>query len=431
MLSLVFTFSVAAIPAVWPMYQFSPGHNAVFAVREPAYRWRYWAGEKINGGMAISANLLYVGTFGPAVVALDRRTGRLVWKAVMPNLVMTTPIVANGLVIVGTGRDEVALDTGARLVWARRSGDEIVALDAQTGARRWSYRTQGEDMPSAALVRVANRNEIVFANGDDRIRALDVRDGHLLWGTALEGVATMSSAAVEHGLVYVLAGLSAGAHVPDRVYAVRASDGAIVWRAAYGNADVSPTVADGLVFVEDAQTIRGPANRNAFNDVQALDAQTGRLHWSYESELGFLTNVGTNEEAVAGTVDGKILFASLPAARRFAAFDVFTGRVLWSASTHAAVKMSAVIAGGRVYVGDTSGSFYTLAESNGRILSQRDFDEPFTCSSPVIVGSTLYVADSDAVLALALRTSPKRVSFRGPPTLGRRRRSRVSEQTLT
>ncbi len=404
LLSLVFTLSIAALPAVWPMYQFSPGHNAVFADREPAYRWRYWAGAKINGGLAISDNMLYVGTFAPAVVALDRRTGRVVWKVVMPNLVMTTPIVANGLVIVGTGRDEVALDTGARLVWARPGGDEIVALDAQTGARRWSYRTQGEDMPSAALARVANQNEIVFANGDDRVRALAVRNGHLLWATRLEGVATMSSAAAYNGIVYVLAGLSASSHLPDRVYAVRASDGAILWRAPYGNADVSPTVADGIVVVEDAQTISGPADRNAFNDVQALDAQTGRLRWSYESELGFLTGAGTNEEAVAGVVDGLILFASLPAARRFAAFDLLTGRVLWSVRTHAAIKMSGVVAGGRVYAGDTGGSFYTLAESTGHVLSRHDFDEPFTCSSPVIVGSTLYVADSDAVVALALRT---------------------------
>jgi outer membrane protein assembly factor BamB len=401
----VFLIGIAPVPSVWPMYQFAPHHDAVFWAREPAYHWRYDAGGKINGGLAVSGDALYVETFAPAAVALDRRNGRMLWSRPLPNLAMTTPIVSDGLVIVGTGRDEVGIDTGDRLVWSRPGGDEIAGLDARSGAVRWSYKTPGEDMPTPALSRIGNRDAIVFANGDDHVRALDVRTGRLLWSRPITGVSTMASAASAGGIVYVLAGLSALSHRPDRIYAVRAANGAIEWSAPYGNADVSPTFANGMLFVEDAQTFSAPADSDAFNDVEAISAANGRLRWRYESEPGFFTSIGTNEQAIAGVVDRGVLFQSLPAARRFAAFDVAGGRLLWSVQTHAAVKMSAVTANGRVYVGDTAGIFYTLSEGTGRILSERDFDAPFTCSSPVIVGSTLYVADGAAIVALPLRAS--------------------------
>jgi outer membrane protein assembly factor BamB len=391
------------IPFVWPMYQFAPDHNAVFSAREPAYEWRYEAAGKINGGLALSGDTLYIETFAPAAIALDRRSGHVLWSAPLPDLAMTTPIVADGVVVVGTGRDEVGIDTGDHLVWSRPAGDEVDALDARTGAKRWSYKTRGEDMPSAALVHVDGRDAIVFANGDDHVRALDVRSGRPLWSTSIPGVSTMASAAAVNGIVYVVAGLSAGSHRPDRVYAVRAHNGALAWSAPYGNADVSPTIAGGSIFVEDAQTVAAATDRNAFNDVEALVAATGRLRWQYTSEAGFFTSVGTNEEAVAGVVDRGVLFQSLPAARQFAAFDAASGRVLWTVRTQAAVKMSAVIAGGRVYVGDTAGMLYTLAEGTGRTLSERAFNAPFTCSSPVIAGFTLYVADGAAVVALPLQ----------------------------
>lgn len=124
------------------MYQSFPDHNAVVTSAEPGYRWRYDARARIKGGFAIVGGTLYAETFAPSVIALNRRSGKLLWRTAMPNLVMTTPIVARGLVIVGTGRDAVALD---------------------------------------------------------------LRTGRLLWSTPIQGVSTMASAAAAGGRVYVVA----------------------------------------------------------------------------------------------------------------------------------------------------------------------------------------------------------------------------------
>jgi outer membrane protein assembly factor BamB len=378
------------------MYQYSPNHNAVFPGSGPAYRWRLNVGAKINGGLAIVGDTLYAETFAPAVIAVDRRTGKLLWRTTVPNIVMTTPIVADGLVIVGTGRDRVALDNGKTLIWGSPGGDEIIALRAGDGKVVWTHQTVGEDMPSPALVRVGGRDAVVFANGDDHVRALDVRSGRLLWATPIVGVSTMASAAASRGIVYVLAGVSADMHMPDHVYAVRASDGYIVWKAPYGNADCSPVVADGKVVVEDASG----AGDGVLNNVYAIDTAGGRLAWSSQSNAGSLTGVGSNEEAIAAMVDRGVLFQSLPAVQKFAAFDLRTGHVLWSTPTHAAVKMSAIADNGRIYVGDTGGYLYRMAEGDGSMLAQRKFPMPFTTSSPVIVDRTLYISDWSTLYAM-------------------------------
>ncbi|MHB8434158.1 MAG: outer membrane protein assembly factor BamB family protein [Candidatus Tyrphobacter sp.] len=393
---------LGAAPSSWPMYQYFASHNAVFGDGGPAYAWRANVGGKVNGGLAVVGNTIYLESFAKQLFALDRRSGRVLWRARLPNIAMTTPVVADGLVIAGTGKDHVLVDTGRRLVWGVPGGDEVAAFDAGTGRLRWTFKTVGEDMPSPALVRIGGRDAIVFANGDDRVRALDVRTGRLLWNTALDGVSTMSSAAALDGLVYVLAGPSAAMHRPDHVYAIRANDGQIVWSAPYGNADDSPVAGDGRIFVEDAQMVSGPAWANAMNDVYALDARTGHLEWVRKTGTGYFTHVATNEEAIAAMLDRGVLFQSLLAARRFAAYDTAQGRVLWAISTDAPVKMSAIATGGRVYVGDTSGVLYTLDEGTGRVLSRRTFPKPFTCSSPVIVGSTLYVADESTIYALPI-----------------------------
>lgn len=390
-----------AAPATWPMYQYRPDHNAVLD-GGGAYQWSRNVGAKNNGGLAVVGNTLYVETFAPSVLALDRRSGTVLWRTPMPNKVMTTPIVVDGLVIVGTGKDNTLYKTSDKLVWGVPGGDEVAALNAKTGHVVWTYHTVGEDMPSPALAAIGTRKAIVFANGDNHVRALDVRTGKLLWSTPLAGVSTMASAAAQGGVVYVLAGTSADMHIPDHVYAVRASDGHILWKAPYGNADGSPVVADGVVAVEDGPNLGGPPDRNAMNDVFALDAQTGRLLWTKGSARGYFTLVSSNEQAIAGLIDGGVLFDSLEAPRRFAAFDLKTGNVLWSIPTTAPVKMSAVAFNRRVYFGDTAGVFYTVRESDGRVLSRKRFPKPFTPSSPVIVGHTLYISNYDTIHAIRI-----------------------------
>lgn len=394
---MIFAFSPP-----WPMYQHAPDHNAVVSANHSA-RWSHKFSAKINGGLALSGSVLYVESFDGRVSALDGRSGALLWSIDAGRVVMTTPVVADGLVVVGTGTNAVIAQSRTHLVWGSPQGDEVVAYDSRTGKRRWTYHTVGENMPAPAIAHIGSRDAIVFANGDDHVRALDLQSGRLIWQTPVQGIDSMGSIAVDGGVAFVPAGGAAYSVISDHVYAISATTGRVLWRARYGNSDCSPTVADHRVFVEGSATDSSrPANLDAFNDVAALDEGTGKLRWRWYSGYGAFTSAGSDEEAIAGMAAGGTLYQSLPAASEFAAFDERSGRLLWKIHTRAAVKMSAVEQAGRVYFGDTSGELYVVDAASGRVLVGKKFPHIFTTSSPIIAGGTLYISNRDTVYAVPL-----------------------------
>jgi outer membrane protein assembly factor BamB len=387
------------------MYQYFAHHNAVFAQPRTAAQWTRRLGGKINGGLAFYGNAVYVESFDKRVSALDLRTGKVLWSTPVNGVVMTTPIVANGVVVVGTGTSQELLESAARVVWGRPQGDAVIALSAGTGRILWSYHTTGEDMPSPALVRVRGDDAIIFANGDNHVRVLRLRDGHLLWQRTVDGIATMSSVAVSNGYAYVVIGGTAYSKSGDSLLKIDPGHGRVLWRAPYGNADCSPTVAFGRVFVEgSASTANRPPNRNAFNDVVAVDDATGKLRWRWYSGYGTFTSVGSDEQGVAGMAADGALYQAIPATNEFVSLDALTGSVRWRIHTDAAVKMSAVERNGRLYFGDAGHTLYTVNARTGKIEERRSYPAFFSVSSPVIFGDTLFVANDQVVRAIPLGT---------------------------
>jgi outer membrane protein assembly factor BamB len=396
--------AVLLLAAVWPMYQFFPHHNAVFAGND-AVSWRRDFGAKINGGLALVGDTIYGDSFDGRVWAVNARTGALRWSAQTGGVVMTTPVVAGNTVIVGTGTSRVLVQTANRLIWGRPQGDAIVAFDARSGRVRWRYATAGEDMPSPALARVRGDDAVIFANGDDRVRALRVRDGRLLWQRTVNGIASMSSAANDRGAIFVVVGGAPNSKISDSLLALDAQTGRLLWSAPYGNADCSPAVAYRRVFVQgSASDASRPAGHDAFNIVYAVDEGTGKLRWRWYSGYGTFTGVGSDEQGVAGLAADDALYQAIPVSDVFAAFDAASGRVRWSIHTEAAVKMSAVEKDGILYFGDTGNTWYMVEARTGRMLLRRRFPSYFTVSSPVIRGRTLYVANTTVLYALPLGT---------------------------
>lgn len=396
--------AVLAAVSAWPMYQYRADHNAVLPAASPAVSWTRRLGGKINGGLAFADGTLFVESFDRRVSALDARSGRVLWSTPMSNIVMTTPVVADRLVVVGTGTSRVLTDTADKLVWGRPEKDEIVALDEGSGRVRWRRSTTGQDMPSPALVRIHGTDAIVFANGDDHIRAWSLRDGHTMWERSVPGIASMSSAAVHDGRVFVVIGDGSHSGTRDHLIAIDPNDGRIVWGAPYGNADCSPAIADGTVFVEGSNSDSTHQQPNAFNDVAAVDERTGKARWRWYSGYGNFTTVGSDEEGVAGLAADGALYQGVPATNEFVALDAGSGNVRWKIRTDAAVKMSAVERDGHLYFGDTGQTFYIVDARSGRVLARKSYGTYFTVSSPVIVGDTLYVANNDVVRAVPLGT---------------------------
>lgn len=399
--------------SVWPMYQYSPDHEAVFRSPAWAVHWAHPFGGRVNGGLTIVGTRLFVESFDQRITVLDAQTGRELWHAALPNIAMNAPIVADGRVFVGTGDNLVISDDPERYVMGRPEGDSVIAFDVARGTQLWRFDTVGEDMPTPVYLVDGTRPELIFSNGDDAVRALDPASGHVLWQAPMVGAATMSSLAAYDGKVYGLSLLGfryvlANYHDPNKLRNVRRSwairpDGRYVWQTPFGNADCSPTVADGTVFVEDDERRALSADDNrGYSEVFALDANTGAVRWKFTDDVGTWSAAGTRETSIAGLYARGRFYESLPFTRQFVAFEGRTGHIAWSFPTRAAVKMSAVERDGKIYVGDTAGWFYVLDAQNGKQLQAIRFPQIFTASPPVIVGTTLFVAEDRTVLALPI-----------------------------
>jgi outer membrane protein assembly factor BamB len=384
------------------MYQRTADHNPVIARPGFSVAWQANTFSKINGGMAVSGDVLYVDTFAGDLLAIRLSKGGLLWRAHVDNVLMSTPIVYKGLVYVGSGSNAQMHKGANEFEMARPEGDAVYAFDAQTGNRRWSFHTIGEDMPSPAVV----RGVLVFANGDGHAYGLDPATGRLLWKQDLGGIATMASATP--------AGVSAIVSV-CRVYrkppytcktlALDPMSGKQRWAVPYGDSDATPTYGKGLVFLSGAKEVMKdytyvPSYRAR---VAAVDATTGKVKWEYrDSTPGLTTWVGSRERAVAGTYANGLYVESLPGRNRLIAFDASTGKIRWQLQSSGPIKMSALIDGGRAYAGSVAGVLYTLRVSDGKVLGARPATDPYSTVPPILVGNTLVVAHRGTIEAIPL-----------------------------
>lgn len=169
------------------VWQFSPGG-----------RWSFYPAAVSNGTVYTGALETIATDSGFTVfsylVALDTATGAVLWQHALAPTVrgprggfdLTTPAVADGVVYIGIAE----------------SGDDsygyMYALNAQTGAFLWKYKTGGGVYSSAAVA-----NGVVYFGSDDKnIYALDARTGALLWNYTT-GAKVVSSPAVANGMLFI------------------------------------------------------------------------------------------------------------------------------------------------------------------------------------------------------------------------------------
>ena len=381
----------------WPMYQRVPSHNAV--LNRPGFRanWLAKLGDKINGGLAVAGDTLYVDSFDNKLYAIDLKSGAIRWSVSADNVLMSTPVVQDGVVIVGSGMNGfLKPDDATSQVWGRPQGDDILAFSTADGHLLWKLHTAGQNMPSPAI----SQGAAIFANGDLHAYALDVASGKQRWTTSLQGVAAMASANVHDGAVFISTCHNAPYVCETRALDVR--DGHTLWSNPYGGSDCAPTVDDGIVFVNANRDDTHKYRFGGYDITAAIDERTGRTLWTHTSEPGPYTFVGSNERQIAATADRGVLYQPIGNASKVIAFDEHTGKVLWSVRTSANVKMSPVVKGNSVYFGDTAGILYSVDRVSGRIIHTSSYLQPFATSPPIIVGDTFLIADGPFVVAAPL-----------------------------
>jgi len=206
--------------------------------------------------------MVYVASGDAKVYALDAVTGALRWSYSTGGQAYSSPAVADGVVYVGS------------------SDNKLYALDAATGALKWSYTTGSRVDASPAVA-----GGVVYV-GSDKVYALEAATGTLKCSYTGGG----GFVAVANGVVYA-------ASWNKTLYALDAATCSLRWTYTAGGALSSPAVANGSVYVNSSD-----------KKTYALEAATGDLRWSYTTGSDYIQSPPAVADGVlyVGSYDRKI-----------------------------------------------------------------------------------------------------------------------------
>jgi eukaryotic-like serine/threonine-protein kinase len=256
----------------------------------------------------------------------------------------------------------------------------------------WTHRTSQPIWSSPAVVGTT----LYIGSNDRRVYALRASDGRLLWSAEVGG--RPAAPAVAKGVVYVFAddsSLTAFTHDGRRRWSTVVS-------TVRGGFPTAPTLAGSLVYV-------------MAHGISAVDKDTGRIIWQRELDA-FGTSV-----AVAGTrlyVGARDVSGENPAPARMYALDRTIGSPVWDTPILGNPAWTPAVSGNRVFLGsytEVRGIKTYRLEAFDIADGRRQWRVPIgqsrylTFSAPAVAGSRIVVASPSGYLVAHDVTSGKRL----------------------
>lgn len=387
-------------PAAWTQFRLNPGANAVLP-GTLSVRWQRHFGGAYSSSPTIVNGVLYAANNNGLLVALDPSTGRTLWTYRAYNALMAEPLVYRGLVIAGEGDEMTREGTPEHPVRIGARASAIVALDARTGKRVWRRMLAGTAMPTPAII----ANTIVHLDGAGFVVSLDVNDGRPEYQIPIASMASMSAIVPVARNAYATTGsltnavwrLRADSPAVQWQYTFSNRDG--------GVGDCPPAVMDGLLFCNYVTSPKRAVLRTAGDwttmHAYAIDVTSGKRIWDITLEGGRLPK--RNEAAIPLAV-GDTVYEGSALAPYMHAIQARTGRIRWRFRTRGAVKGGAVFRAGTLYFADTAGYVYALDARTGTLRGSTHVSARFNVGSPVLAGRTLIIGSAEgALLAIPLR----------------------------
>jgi outer membrane protein assembly factor BamB len=355
--------------------QNGPAHIYALRASDGSLLWRY---DNINYSyLSLStsdSNVVYVAS-QDGISALNTSNGAMLWHYAAKDTGSTWPLEVNGVVYFSSSSNNMS--------------GTLYALRASDGSTIWHYTTTGyTNTPVVA-------NGIVYISLDGgTLAALRASDGHQVWKQTFDANLVQSPQLV-NGVLYLTTTkmlLPPSAHsaspsqattaigsllwnmfqnvpavqtIPQKeglssVYAIRASDGRILWHYTMnngGNSWVSwLSVENGVVYASDSI----PTNGTGAGDIYALQSSNGSVLWHDKlnaSPSGTLLANGVIYLSSSGDFSGAVY-----------AVRASDGSLLWNYPLSGAAFNAPTLVGNTVYVGAANGMVYALSADNGRIV---------------------------------------------------------------
>ncbi|MET9619992.1 PQQ-binding-like beta-propeller repeat protein [Streptomyces sp. NPDC006464] len=367
--------------------------QAVQAGADPGHwrPWRFRMSNDVWGTPVVDGDLLYVTSF--EVHALDTASGRRQFKT---RDVAWSMAVSQGRIHASDGPTLYALDaTDGSERWRLQTdawvyslkvdrgtvvtgtrGGGVQAWEASNGAKLWEITGAQSDFetPEAGP---AVHGDTVYVWRDARLRAMDARTGAERWSYPVGDAASCGNVPVrvapaEDGCVYVSAG--------TRVLSIDIAGGHVRWHFEAPAVFLSPpafapgpAVTGGGVYLADY-----------LGTVYALDATTGQDRWRIATESR------QSSEPVL-VVDGNVHVGSGSA---LYTLDAVTGTPKWRFAAGGELIGTPVVADGRVHFGSADHVLYTLDATGGQLRWKLATGGEIT-GSPVARGGVVYACSKD------------------------------------
>ena len=333
-----------------------PAHLYALRARDGKLLWSYTRKDFINDPIVVDG-VAYLTSNDGLLAAVRAEDGSVLWRHDLKGQGVVIAEVING-VIYG----EVFANPGPNHVDAWRVGD---------GSLLWQS--------SDHLAILDTIDGIVYAALDNNFEALQASTGAVLWRTKLDGSPFYAPFIVNNGVLYLVAtnisyeNASAPAHnggfalqvytaaaslqktVPEKkatssVYALRASDGTVLWHYKGNNTNGWPqsmTVVGGVVYAATSIS-------SSEGYVYALQGSTGALLWNYAA----------GSQVSDMTVDNGLVYAGVNGGL-LVALRANNGSVLWRYQSDGSNFGTPIVDNGSVYVGADNSITYALQAGTG------------------------------------------------------------------
>ena len=279
------------------------------------------------------------------------------------NLAVCSPVAAGNLlfVITGNGVDEGHVHIPSPFA------PSFIAVDKRTGEVAWEDASPGENIlhgqwSNPAYGVIAGRPQVIFPGGDGWVYALDPATGRLLWkfdGNPEDSVWELGGRGTRNAII------STPVIYRDRVYIGVGQD---------------------------------PEHGEGVGNLWCIDA-TGNGDVTATASVWHLGGRNFHRTLSTAAIDGGLVYLADLSGFVYC-IDAETGEVQWKYDAFAAIWGSALVADGKVYIGDEDGDVAILkAGRELEVLAEINMGSS-VYTTPVAAAGILYIASRNRLFAI-------------------------------
>ncbi|MDD5697224.1 MAG: PQQ-binding-like beta-propeller repeat protein [Victivallaceae bacterium] len=306
-------------------------------------RWKYKTDSAVKGSLAYSRGLIYAGSVKGTVYCIDSDNGNKIWIYQLyddvpgPIWFYSSPLVVDGIVYVGVASD-------------------FVALDARTGKLIWKRNDLVGHFQCPCYSVPAFSQDKVFAGFTNCLAALNGKNGKSWWERkGLTNKETRSFYTLQASPVIYQGRLYCGR--TDKIYALDAATGDIVKSYAVdSNIFSTPAVRDNNLYTASStgQVIKFDlaTGKKLWSCQTGISITLAAPYRRVRGGAGIVSSPAiTSSTVYIGSNDGYIY-----------GLDNATGKKIWKYNLGAPVLASPSISGNCLYIGALDGNIYAFVK---------------------------------------------------------------------